>query len=783
MRIDPRWVVMHEPIMKHAASTLWRMLAALLLSVGCAFAQSSSPTSTIAPPRWPMEFLKDGVRLVVYQPQLASWTRYRDLAADTAVSVTPRGAKPVLGVVSWHATTLVDTQARIVAIRDITLSSARFPSVDATTAAAMERIVRDTYPAGGMTIGLDRMLAGVKEREASLHGVDLGTKPPPIVYSTTPAIVLFIDGEPIRMPIAGTRLEYVVNTSFDLFHDEASYYLRDGRTWLVAHDLAGPWTIAKQLPADFARLPAGENWDDAKASLPLAATGTRAPRVVLAHAPTELLLFAGEPVYRNIAGTHLGYATNTEQDVFIRYPERDVYVLLAGRWFRARSLDGPWAYAGNDLPDDFARIPPTHPLAHVLASVPGTQAARDAALLARVPTTAIVDRAQAEAAVKVAYAGDPDFQPIEGTSLAYAVNTQERVIRVGDLYYLCFQGVWFVSRSPTGPWKTADSVPAAIYAIPPTSPVYNVTYVTVTNATPTTVETSYTAGYAGVFLLGTAVGACIAYGTGYVYPPYYAFGPYPYPVYYPYPYTYGHGAIYNPATGFYAVGGAVYGPYAAAGRAAWYNPATGRYGRVASVQTAYGGRTVAQAYNPWTGTYAATAQGHNAYAQWGQSVVQRGDDWARAGHVTTDRGTAAHYQTSGGGSGTIISGGDSRGGVIRTGDDTVYAGKDGNVYKRDPNGGWSKYDNGNWAPVQRSDAQRQARTDASAGTPRAGAPSERAAQRQGTAPERRTAQSETMRQLDADAAARAQGAARERAYSTRSFDRSGAARGGRGARR
>lgn len=102
-------------------------------------------------------------------------------------------------------------------------------------------------------------------------------------------------------------------------------------------------------------------------------------------------------------------------------------------------------------------------------------------MLAQVPTTAIVNRAEAEAKVKVVYTGEPQFKPIESTSLSYAANTQDKVIKYGDLYYLCFQGVWFMAASPSGPWKTADSVPKAIYEIPATSPVYNVTYVTVSN--------------------------------------------------------------------------------------------------------------------------------------------------------------------------------------------------------------------------------------------------------------------------------------------------------------
>ena len=155
------------------------------------------------------------------------------------------------------------------------------------------------------------------------------------------------------------------------------------------------------------------------------------------------------------------------------------------------------------------------------------------------------------------------------------------------------------------------------------------TYVVVSNPTPTTVEMSYSSGYLGMFVLGAAVGATVVYGTGYYYPPYVYWGPM-YPIYYPYPYTYGVASFYNPYTGTYGVAHAVYGPYASAGTAAWYNPTTGTYGRAVTYQNAYGDHAYAQAYNPWTGTYAATSQGHNAYAQWGSSVVTNGDNWAQA---------------------------------------------------------------------------------------------------------------------------------------------------------
>jgi len=73
-------------------------------------------------------------------------------------------------------------------------------------------------------------------------------------------------------------------------------------------------------------------------------------------------------------------------------------------------------------------------------------------------------------------------------------------------------------------------VPQAIYTIPPSSPVYNVTYVTQTTTADGMCQSSYTAGYFGSFIVGVGVGAWIAGGTGYYYPPYLYYPAIGYPI-------------------------------------------------------------------------------------------------------------------------------------------------------------------------------------------------------------------------------------------------------------
>lgn len=654
-------------------------------------------------PGWPRQITQDGATLTYYQPQIDSWDNYRAMKARMAFSLTPKGGKQSVGVVSISAATDVNKDTRTAYFHDVKIDDVRFSSLDEQDAANYDLQFRKMMPISPEPIAVDRLLADMQDKTAAPSGVAVKNDPPQIIYSEQPAILLSVEGEPVLSPISKTKLQFVVNTNWDLFVENKTYYLLANKAWYAAKDIKGPYQLTTSLPKDMKKLPAGENFDDVKKMIPPVA-GAQPQTIYYSDKPAELVLFKGKPVYTRIPDTQLLYGANTDNDIFLENSTQTYYVLLSGRWFRATTLQGPWTFSNDALPDDFKHIPANSPKARVLASVPGTVEASDAVMLAQIPTTVTVNKKEAAAQVKVQYDGDPQFKPIETTNLQYATNTQQKVIKDGDLYYLCFQGVWFMSTTPSGPWETANAVPKEIYSIPPSSPVYNVTYVTQVSTSETTVESSTTAGYFGMFILGAAIGATIAYGTGFYYPPFIWWGPGAlFPVYRPWPMTWGVGAVYNPWNGGFAVGRAAYGPYGAARSAAWYNPATGRYGRSASVQGWYGGRTAASTYNPWTGGYAHTNQGHNAYSQWGSSVATRDGRAIQTGHVTNANGTIAGYRTNTGQSG-VIAHGRNGGTAVRTNNGNMYAGHDGNVYKRNGAGNWSQYDNGGWNQVNHPNA-------------------------------------------------------------------------------
>src|SRR5260370_4688560 len=161
---------------------------------------------------------------------------------------------------------------------------------------------------------------------------------------------------------------------------------------------------------------------------PPASHAGKVPAVYVSNVPAELIVFGGKPVFAAIPGTKLVIATNTDSDLFIYSPTNSYYYLSAGRWFSAPGPTGPWTYATDQLPSDFAKIPPNSPAARILSSVPGTPEAKDAVLLAQIPTTVDINPAAAATAVNASYSGDPAFEPIPGTSMSYASNTPAKVI-------------------------------------------------------------------------------------------------------------------------------------------------------------------------------------------------------------------------------------------------------------------------------------------------------------------------------------------------------------------
>jgi hypothetical protein len=709
---NPHIVVVALAVLWNSTGTIAQQAAPISLGAAQAAAAAS----------WPHTITINGASVTVYEPQAISWAERKSLTARAAVGILrPGQTNPFLGTIELTVATRVDDANGVVYLSNMTLLSTHFPALDTAQAAALETKIRaGLLETQARPVPLNSILLSLKQLPVT--NVSVNNNPPVIFYSDRAASLIVFDGEPVLTIAGKSGMTYAVNTNWDVFLDNRTWYLLNNGSWFSASQANGPYSPVASLPdafnafkgdASFARV---SRYIPAKAMDPKEAV----PKIFVSMKPAEIIVTGGAPDLTNVAGTGLKRVMNTSSLLFF-YPANGLYYLqISGRWFSTHRLEGPWEFATDKLPADFSLIPPDGPDAAVLALVPGTIAAQEALVKAQIPTTATIERSAAK--LTVIYSGAPHFVPVTGTTMSYAVNTNAYVLQIGNGYYACDSGAWFISATPSGPWLLADSVPPVIYTIPPSSPMYHVTYVRVYAATPAYVTYGFTSGY----MLGYVSYGVLVYGTGFYYPPVVIAGPVP--IFYPYPYTYAGAVWYNPSNGAWARGGTVYGPYGGAVSAGrYYNPTTGTYARGAAVYGPNGGAGAWSAYNPSTGGYAygsaswsngsgsanasyynprtgvsgSTSQNVNPYGRSGSSTFSGPNGTVNTQSGANANGRAGGFNSSTGAKGAgyqnNITGGS--GGAVKTKNGDVYAGHDGNVYQKTDNG-WSKYDNGSWNPVQ-----------------------------------------------------------------------------------
>ncbi|HTS04522.1 MAG TPA: hypothetical protein VMP68_02995 [Candidatus Eisenbacteria bacterium] len=707
---------------------------------------------------WPREADLGDQKLLMYQPQLEGW-HDDEISLYAALSIKNKSTKKLnYGVVWFTARTEVDKVNRRVTLDNFQLTKLNFPALESKQS-EFEAFLKTKLAGKSRVIALDRLetaLAALSVEPSDITGLTVKNDPPQIIFTTKFSMLVVIDGPVQFRDVGGTALKKVLNSQAFILLDTQStkYYLNVMDGWLGAASLDGPWSYVSKIPDDMKEITKAiqerqqekTEEGDAPPSLKKANKEGKIPAIYVRSVPTELLMSEGPPKFEMIPEAKLEYVKNTTANIF-RDPESlNYYVLLAGRWFRSKSLEhGPWGFvAGQDLPGGFAKIPENSAKAGVLVSVPGTTPAQEALIANSIPQTATITRNEAHCEVK--YDGDPKFDKLEGTSLQYAVNTATPVIQVKDEYYAVENAVWFVASSATGPWAVATSVPVEIYTIPPSSPLHYVTYVKVYRSTPEVVYVGYTPGYYGTVVSSTTT--TVVYGTGYYYPPYvgaywygapYTYGvgvattwtsgtgwsltigvgyTYGYPYYYPWwgPWGYYGPCCWGPAWGY------GYGGYASANvygrwgntayqhtQAAWANPYTGNYGGA--------NRTAFQ--NTQRGTVGVAGRGTN-------TNIYTGNTYAGRGAAAYDPKTGIVAGGGAGYAGNIYSGQGAagRGGFayntntgagVAAGGNNVYAGKDGNVYRYDrQTGNWSQNSGSGWQSVDKPQAnlqrQQQARS-------------------------------------------------------------------------
>jgi hypothetical protein len=590
---------------------------------------------------WPRDVSISNAALLIYQPQVNSWVDNK-LDFRSAMAIKPTGAKEeTFGVLFVTARTQVDKVARMVVFENLQITKLDFPTLPDHGAAYLAELQR-RLTTEVKSISLDRLQTSLAAAGIKPPTVPVNNTPPQVIVSYSPAILVPIDGAPVIKPVpSDSRFSRVINTRALILQGGfgANFYLHVYDGWMSSSTLAGPWTQSFRRPfgmddvaTQIAKTGVVDMLDGGPKASPKPSLANGVPTIYTTQGPAELIIFNGQPDFVPIVGTQLLWASNTTNDVLIDTTSNYYYVLLAGRWFKSSALTGPWTFvASNALPPEFSQIPSESLAGAVLPSVADTPQAHEAAIANTIPQTATVPLKNGPKFTP-SFDGPPQYTQIPGTPLTYVVNSSVPVIQVNpSSYYAVTAGVWFTATQLTGPWVVANSVPAVIYTIPPSSPLYYVTYVKIYEATPIYVYEGYTPGYLGVVVEPSGT---IVYGTGYAYTPWVGSVWYPAPV----TYTVAAAPVYNPYVGF------TFGFAMGLATAAWYAPYYGGY-YGAYYHPAYWG-----AY-PCCGTASA-----NVYGHWGNTTYSGTRSWYAGGGVAGTTASGSYYNSRTGTSGSYNAG-------------------------------------------------------------------------------------------------------------------------------
>src|SRR5690606_32030609 len=167
--------------------------------------------------------------------------------------------------------------------------------------------------------------------------------PPKVIYSNVPSILVLIDGEPKFQHNSEWGVDAVVNTPFAIVrHSNGRYYLYGGKHWYTATAVTGQYSMTTEIPSNLHKV--AEAVNQANKHEAEEKDANTIYKIIVSTDPAELIQTNGEAHFAAVNSTGLLYVSNTENDIFMDINTQQYYVLLSGRWYRSKTLNGNWQY-------------------------------------------------------------------------------------------------------------------------------------------------------------------------------------------------------------------------------------------------------------------------------------------------------------------------------------------------------------------------------------------------------------------------------------------------------
>src|SRR3954471_3981414 len=178
-----------------------------------AFAFVSSAWAQTPPPDpWPRVVDLSTGQVLVYQPQINSWTD-NQLAFRSAMAYKKDNSKEQdFGVIIATTRTQVDRAARTVVFEDLRISKIDFPTVPDRGAGFGSELSK-AFAAQVRSMSLDKLEASLAANGVKPPAIEVANAVPRVIISNSPAILVPIDGAPVLKAVPNhSRVQRVINT-------------------------------------------------------------------------------------------------------------------------------------------------------------------------------------------------------------------------------------------------------------------------------------------------------------------------------------------------------------------------------------------------------------------------------------------------------------------------------------------------------------------------------------------------------------------------------------------
>ena len=190
-----------------------------------------------------------------------------------------------------------------------------------------------------------------------------------------------------------------------------------------------------------------------------------APEIIFATSPTMLIMVDGDPLFEELDKTNYERVLNTPYFI-VRDTKKGTYYINGGKqWYVSDNFD-TWK-ATSKVPKKLKQIA-EEAMGEENESTE-TSAEEEETIVEEDVIPALVLRTSP--AELIQSDGEPEFEPVEGTSILFMSNTADDILMNIDSqeYYILVAGRWYSSKSLTdGPWAFVDpeNIPEGFSTIP-----------------------------------------------------------------------------------------------------------------------------------------------------------------------------------------------------------------------------------------------------------------------------------------------------------------------------